>query len=312
MDTTELRESAFAALEKTISQEENDEILGSAIKSVSSLWRQDEAGHERVTELVESALSKGGDYARHAASELFGFDTLKLPPALLDTLIAHLLRVDPHKTGTLENLDFGIALMLEKGDQVKGGNFIEQLLLANPETLSIEPFDSVAAAIMRDGTLRNRLVTRWLLGGERVLCEAVHRLISRVGGKPIELEADPSELKPVDLPHVVFAAHKAIGYLFFQPISAISFLISLMHLATDDETLAALGQLLFDPLLVNYTGEPLQYVEQRTAGASKSVAVCLSNAVKHVESYLDDLRSVGTIRELHPGIAQREAYHRYR
>src|SRR5690606_27454599 len=74
-------------------------------------------------------------------------------------------------------------------------------------------------------------------------------------------------------------------------------------------TLAALGQLLFDPLLVNYTGEPLQYVEQRTAGASTSVAVCLSNAVKHVESYLDDLRSVGTIRELPPGRAQREAYH---
>lgn len=167
------------------------------------------------------------------------------------------------------------------------------------------------AAILGDAALRNRLITRWLLRGEPVLCEAVRELISNIGGNPIELEADSEELKPADLPHVIFAAHKAVGYLFFKPVSAISFLISLMRLASDDETLAALGQILFDPLLVNYTGEPREYVERRAGEEPERVAKTLSAAIKQVEHYLEGLRSVGTICELHPGIAQREAYHRY-
>lgn len=311
MDGPDLRETAFAALERTIAQEDDDEILGSAVKSLSSLMRQDEASHERVIPLIDRALSKGGDYVRHAASDLFAFDTLKLPPALVDTLIAHLLHVNPDNTGTLENLDFGIGHLLEKGDQAKGLDFLEQLLVANAEALSMKPFDSAAAAILKDTGLRNRAVTRWLLRGDRVLCEAAHAMISGVGGCPIKLEADPNELKPADLPHIVFAAHKAIGYLFFKPISAVSFLISLMGLTPDDETLAALAEILFDPLLVNYTGEPLEYVRQRAAGESKRVAKSLNAAIGQVEKYLDDLRSVGTIRELHPGVAQREAHYRY-
>ena len=311
LETSALLESVFESLERTIAEEDDDEILGSAVRSLSSLMRQDETSYERVATLVDRALTKGGDYARHAASALFGFDTLKLQPKLLDALIAHLLRVNPEKTGTLENLDFGIAHLLEKGDQEKGSDFLERLLLASPDKLCLKPFDSVTAAILGDTALRNRLVTRWLLRGEPVLCEAVRALITGVHGSPIELELDPDELEPADMLHIVFAARKAIGYLFFKPVSATSFVVSLMHLAPDDERLAALGQLLFDPLLINYTGEALEYVERRAAGGSERVAKALNNAIKQVEGYLEDLRAVGDIRELQPGVAQREAYHRY-
>lgn len=311
MGETELRMSALPALERTITEEDDDKILEYAIMSLSSLMRQSTAIHDRAIGGIDRALAKGGDYARHAASELVAFDTDILPAGLLDTLNTHLLRINPNNTGTLQNLDFGIAHLLENGEQLKGSKFLEELLLRNSNEVSLDSFKSSAGALLSDKPLRNRLVTLWLLRGEPVLCRAVRVLISSVHGNPLELEADPDELKPADRDHIIFAARKAIGYLFFSPVSAITFLISLMRLTSDDETLAALGQHLFDPLLVNYTGGPLRYVRERASREPEHVASTLSGAIGRVENYLEGLQDIGTLPELHPGVAQREAYHRH-
>jgi hypothetical protein len=111
-------------------------------------------------------------------------------------------------------------------------------------------------------------------------------------GDGLPLEIDPAELKPVDFVHTLFVARKTIGYLFMQPISATAVLISLMRHATDAEVLAELGALLFDPLLLNFTGKVRDYVVQQSDIESGKVKETLDKALKAVDDYLDDLRSV--------------------
>jgi len=109
----------------------------------------------------------------------------------------------------------------------------------------------------------------------------------------------------------VFLARKAIGYFFLEPVTAASILISLMRMSPDDKTLEQLGQLLFNPLLVNYTGSAQEYVEAQAPQETGKVKETLDRALGAIAAYLETLRGVPALAALHPGQAHREAYRRY-
>lgn len=160
------------------------------------------------------------------ASEIFGFHTGELPTALLDTLFVDLVRVKPANKGTWDNVDYGISHLLKNGDPEKAIQFLENLLLMHSGELTMDVFDSVAREILRNKALISKILTRWFLRGDRVLCEGVHTIIRAHHGDDMPLEIDPAELKPADSVHLLFV-----------------------------EVLTKLGALLFDPLLLNFTGK---------------------------------------------------------
>ena len=303
-------DSAFAALERSAAAGSDDQLLANVVWSSFGLLQRDKTRQDRVVALMANALTKGREYTLHAASELFGMYTSELPPSVVDVLLPHFRNVKSTSKGTLDNLDYGISHLLEKGDREKALRFLEDLLLAHPNELTLNAFDSAAHAIRSDSALLSKVLTRWFLRGDPVLCEGIHTIIAAHHGNNLTLEIDPAELRPSDLVHLLFAARKAVGYLFFQPISAASVVISLMRQAVDDKTLNELGALLFNPLLLNYTGSVHTYVVQRSEIESGKVKETLERALKAIDDYLRNLRSVGTLPALHPSEAQREAHHR--
>lgn len=306
-----MSDSAIAALERTATVEADDQILARLVKSTFMLLQQEKAQEQRIVTLLATAVAKGGELTLHAASEIFGFNTNDLTSALLDVLLEHLVRVKPTNKGTLNNIDYGIAHLLKNGTPDRPIQFLEGLLLAHPDELTMEIFDDSAREILSNKALVSKVLTRWFLRGNRVLCDGVRIIVSQNHHDGLTLEIDPSELQPADFVHVVFLARKAIGYLFMQQISAASVLVSIMRHTTDDETLNALGKLLFDPLLLNFTGKTREYIMQQSGGDSGKVKQAMDNALKAIDDYLSDLHSVGNLAALHPSEAQREAYHRH-
>lgn len=304
-------DSALVVLELIAAVETDDRILANTINSAFALLQREKSLESRAVALILTALSKGDEYTLYAISELFGFRTYKLPVSLLDALPAHLLRVKPAHRGTLDKIDYGISHLLKKGDFEKAIQFLEDLLLTHPNELSMGVFDSSAREILNNKALISKILTRWLLRGDRALCSAVHVIVGTHHGKDLPLEIDPTELKPTDLVCIFFVARKAIGYLFMQPISVASILISLMRLTSDDEVLTGLGAMLFDPILLNFTGKARDYVMQQSEIESGKIKQVIDNALKAVDDYLEDLRSVGSLAALQPGEAQREAYYRH-
>jgi hypothetical protein len=304
-------DSALAVMERSAMAETDDQILAGIVKSAFALFQQSKAQDPRVVALIVTALSKGGEYTLHAASEVFGFYTGELTTMLRDTLCVHLLRVKSTNNGTLDNIDDGIAHLLRNGDPEKAIQFLEDLLLTHSDELSMEAFDSAAREIRRNKALISKVLTRWFLRGDRVLGDGVYTIIGAHHGNDLPLEIDPAELKPADSLHILFIARKAVGYLFRKPISAATVLISLMRNTTDDEVLAKLGALLFDPLLLNFTGKAREYVVQQSGLESIKVKATIDQALKTIDNYLADLGSIGNLAALHPGETQREAYHRH-
>jgi hypothetical protein len=303
-------DSAFAALERSAGVESDDQILAAVVKSAFALWLRDKSSEDRAVTLITSALSKGSEYTLHAASEVFGFHASELSPSLVNLLPPYLVHVKPENNRTVDNIDLGLSQLLKNADSDRAIQFLEDLLLTHPGKLALKSFNSTVTQIQSNKALFNKVMTRWFLRGDPALCEGVHTMAAAHHGNNLRLEIDPAELKSTDLVHVMFVARKALGYLFFQPVSAASVLNSLMRHAANDEILRGLGDLLFDPLLLNYTGSVRGYVAAQAALESGKVKETLDSSLKAIDDYLETLGSVGTLPALHPSEAQREAYYR--
>ena len=60
-----------------------------------------------------------------------------------------------------------------------------------------------------------------------------------------------------------------------------------------------------------FTGKAREYVVQQSGLESIKVKATIDQALKAIDNYLEDLRSVGNLAALHPGETQREAHHRH-
>ena len=312
-----LCESAIVCLERSYSKETDDHLLGNLIKSAFRLYKHDKSQYERIIDLINRALSKDrtlselGDYTLYAASELFCLDFGELPESLLDILLNHLRCVSYEHKGTLRNIDYGLVNLLKRADPSKGIEFLEAVLLANPDDILLEIFDGVIHEICRNNNLFSKLLTKWFLLGDRVLCEGISTVVKNTINQNMQLEVNKSELISTDQVHIIFLARKVIGYLFFRPVTAASVIISLMHNTTEDETLRELGTILYDPLLLNLPGEIKDYLIKQKEIKSGKIKSMLETALRTFDEYLVNLKSAGVIPELHPTQAQREAHHRY-
>lgn len=264
-----------------------------------------------MTTLIDNTLAKGDEYTLHAVSAILGLSAKEIPTPLLDVILGHLKRVKPTNKGTLDNIDFGIATLLQSAPTEQALRFLEDFLLLHEGELTIKVFENTASEIVTNTILLSRVTTRWFLNGARVLCESVHDIGEQLHNGPLLIEIDAAELPIKDSTHIVFIARKAIGYFFFRPVTAVSILISLMRAAPDDETLEYLGELLFDPLLVNYAGSAQEHVETQTLQETAKVRQTLNKALVAIAAYLETLRAIPALDALHPGEACREAYRRH-
>jgi len=303
-------ELAMAALEENVRHEADDQALASAITAAFSLFEQNKAHIERATVLIDSALSKGGDVALHAASEILGSDSANVPDAMLDALLSHLPRTKPVNLGTLRNIDYGIAALLESTRAGRAIELWESLLLAHSNKPKGHRFDNAARTVCQSPSLTSRVFTRWFLRGDKPLCECALFIAEVARDRPMHPEVDPTEFGENTPVRVVFLARKAIGFLIFRPVCIVSLLISLMRFTQSQEARDELANLLFDPVIINYPGSARAYVEAQFAVETGPAKEALGEVVNQANEYDSALSSIGRLPELHPSETQRQTHNR--
>ena len=93
-------------------------------------------------------------------------------------------------------------------------------------------------------------------------------------------------------------------------MTAASIVLSLVEYTEDDETKKALTKLLFDPLLINYTGKVGDYLKEQADHENDSIGKACEESLAALDRYLGEL-STDEIPELHPSQSQQEDYHRH-
>ena len=307
-------EKALVCLELAVSKEKDDDLLASSIRSAFSLYEHNKSQIDRITGLISNALLRGEDHTLHVAADILASNCNELPEPLLEILLSYLLCIKAENKGTLSKIDYGLVKFFQQEDTNKAIQFLESLLLANSNSLSLDIFQSFTREIYesKNNTL-SRLLTRWFLKGNRVLCEGIHTIVRHASNGNRLLSIEKSELNSFDPIHIISFARKSIGYLFFYPVTAASILISLIeYIPKDkDQLIVELRNLLFDPLLINYPGKVGSYLNQQRENESEQVKKVVEVVLKDLESYWSDLESTGEIPELHPTQTQRNTYQKH-
>jgi hypothetical protein len=94
--------------------------------------------------------------------------------------------------------------------------------------------------------------------------------------------------------------------LFFSPVAAASFLISLMR----GGVVEPIKQLLLDPLLLNYTGSVRELLQRRIGSETGEVLEALRECLERIDAYLTAVGTASGIKELRMSEGQQAIYNR--
>lgn len=302
-------EAVYAALERACDSETDDTLLAAIATTAASMIQHDTSVGARLIELIDSAITKGDEQTVHAASSLLAMVDKHMPDELLDKLLLHLKRVNAEHKGTIDEIDHAMHRLISLGKADIAIHIIEDLIAG--KDLNPNAFDSVLHDIQRDQALLNKAVTRWLLNGNAALCRNAAFLVGGGHGANLPAEVDAAEINTADVHEMIFLARKVCGYFFMNPVSAASMLLSLLQLAQDDATRTRTGELLLNPILINYPGEARTFISDNKGACTAEAKEVIRRIDVALEEYFDALRSIDEIPELYPSAAQREAYHRH-
>lgn len=208
---------------------------------------------------------------------------------------------DPTFPRITHALDMAMTSLLATphGDLVM--DFLTDLLAPHDTRFDLDQFGSIKHELITGRRERLfQLLVRWLLSCSSSLGNSTHKLLTtgeRVG--PFDTSTSEMGLSAGD--HILLA-YKALGWLFTHEVITASILVASLR-GCDTATAERIGELLFDPLLINYRGEACSYLKTITSDDAAYGPV--KRALEKSDEYIAGLKIKQPIKELWPSEYQR-------
>lgn len=246
----------LSLLEEIVKETQPIHIQANIFNSSVSLGKKSDTLWYRVNLILKALLKDQEPLVLIESSRTAMFD---IPQSTLDLIINSLQNTKIENPYILGNIDH-LLVKLSSNSQTDLADSLVEALLLNNSDLEITQFDSFSYYLLNENKDNlNRILTKWFLSSETNLCRAIPDLVSGKERGRLELSFDFSQLKGNE-DHPIVVARKAIGWLFTFPVTVSSLLlsiykeVSLVHKKQIEE-------LLFEPLLLSYTGKLKRYFE---------------------------------------------------
>ncbi|MCF3947346.1 hypothetical protein [Acidiphilium iwatense] len=269
---------------------------------------------EIVGSMTETAAVSGQPELLTACCNFITLAGNNVRSALLPHLLKALQSLDIEESGACSAADTALYSLLTHGRQDEALASLETLLQMSNVEDSLELLGSTAHYLSQgaanskdDGKLLQTVICKWLLTGNERLCAGARSLLNLTGNQRFVFDFDPGNLN-WSAKRTLYLARKAIGWLMPHGTAPASFLVCLLHHSNADAG-RELGELLFDPLLINYplaTREYLEAVQPSLPDAAKSQ---MGTVLARETSYREGINEVGFVPELQPTERQRWIEH---
>lgn len=302
--TTEARETAVAAL-TAAAPTADDNSLGHILTAICEITRAHPEIAPQAASLINASIAQVGDQAIHQLSLELMFHGEELGPEIVESLTAIMHKVPMASQGTLTNIDAAASKLINHKRLDEALALVSPLIAAHDALTSMETLDGTSFALRQlpPGHLA-QVVMGWLLSAERNLGAATMALAGdHHGGAPLIVDIGDTALALDDADRILLA-HRAVGWLFIHSITAASLLLGLLKGASEVATHAILD-ILFDPLLINYSGELAEWLTERAKTAAEPEQAAIANLLTRLEAYIGGLRKAGRIKELRPSERER-------
>jgi hypothetical protein len=251
-------------------------------------------------DVVRLSTRTPGPFCVHQSTQLLWDVKACRSPELIEILMVCVAHVDPSNKGTIDLLDLALERLLDEGNGSSAIGLLRSLLLRTDGTFEVEAYDGFARSLVKNVKALSELVVAWFCSGEPRLCSAVSAFLKRPGDDTVILDVDFKECSETQ---IYFVCRKSIGYMFLQPVTAGSVLVSALR-RSPEKLADAIVDLLFEPMLINYGGDLRRYL--KTIPADDLAQVGVQKALERHTAYLKGLETAGTIPELHPSEYRRQ------
>jgi hypothetical protein len=258
----------------------------------------------QLIRLADLVLSYGGDIVLHEAATILAFNFENLPVELIEPMLTALRGLNPDNKGTIEHLDWGLQHLVQKGQPDRARLLLEHLL-CREDGVTLEQFDAVTNQLITGGgAVLEDWVVEWLRMGDAVLCKEMDEHLFGAGSDEFTFNIDFRRFALEDAEYG-FIARKAIGSFFLKARIMASILVSLVRSAPAD-AVDEIEELLIDPILVNYSGVARDYLQPIAEDENDPAARVAQSALDGLAQYIEGLRSIGSVPELHPSERERQ------
>lgn len=304
LTTPQAQETAIAAL-VVAAPTADDNNLGHILTAICEIARVHTGMVPQAVALINASMAQVGDQAIHQLSLELMFHADDLAPEIVAGMIAIMHKVSIVNQGTLTNIDAAAGKLIDHSRLDEALALITPLIAAHDALTSMETLDGTSYALLRlpRGQLA-QVILGWLLSLDSNLGAATLALVGDYQGDgPLAIEVGDTALALDDADRILLA-HRAIGWLFTRSITAASLLLGLLNGASESAA-RAIVDILFDPLLINYSGELAEWLTERAKDAPAPEKALITDILGRLEVYISGLRRGGRIRELRPSERER-------
>ncbi|HEY0113059.1 MAG TPA: hypothetical protein VGB59_07875 [Allosphingosinicella sp.] len=304
LSTSEGRQQAAEAL-SAAAPAADDNSLGHILTAMCEIARAHPDMSADAATLIIASAPQAGDQAIHQLSLEFMFHGEELPAEIVAGLTAIMHKVRIANQGTLEHIDAAGGKLVTHKRLDEALALITPLISAHDELTSLETLDAFSYALLQlPPDQLAQVVIGWLLSPDPNLGRATMSLVgAHHGDKSLILQLDGATL---DLPDAdrILLAHRTIGWLFIHPITAASLVVGLLD-GAGDAAAKVIADILFDPLLINFSGGLGDWLAERANDGSDPVQPVLTDLLARLEAYIEGLRRTGRIKEFRPSERER-------
>lgn len=296
-DPAKIRE-AIQVLEPFVSNVADDNVRANALFAAFDVLKKHN-DIDTASRLAIAAAKEPGPSTLHSIAHVVWLHHSSLSAQALQIALVALERVQSEHLGTVRILDMGLHRLLGTKDEALVLNFLSIKL--REEKLTFENFQTTASELRRNNPQRlYELIVRWFLSGSIALCDNVSDLVPIDEKRPFDTSIQPLGLTSVQQ---IFLCRKAIGFLFVRPVPCCSIIVSVLR-GGDKDAKEPVTDLLFDPLLLSYSGGVVDYL--KGIGADDPAHAAIQIALNKHEAYFAGLERTGLIREMHSSDYQRD------
>ena len=171
------------------------------------------------------------------------------------------------------------------------------------KTPELSQFHNFCERAWEESENTGQLFSDWLSSGQFYLCQFLVDMVSGGSGRKNHIVNISQSRLPDDSIDQIFLARKCVGFLWLHEVTAASILLSIVKngkkLAREEAE-----ELLYNPLLLSYSGDLRIYLEENRGSSSKRISTTVEKLLKMHEAYLTGLKSARNLVEFIPANEQ--------
>ncbi|MDP9580864.1 UNVERIFIED_ORG: hypothetical protein J2791_000145 [Burkholderia contaminans] len=295
--------STLDALLESVDYMEDDGLLAAALVATVNLHsRAPGIAVETVVKIIDRTRVAGGKLAHSQAAQMIVQKGKNAHDSVQQALLVTCYAISPSDVDSIHGLDFVAYTLARRGEFEQAEALVRHFIERGEDKISAEQFGSFFREYTKNENNGAMLLLAWLGSESYALRNAAQEVVGTMyNNEPPIFDVDaPSQSSA----NAVYLARKVVGYLFVYPVTAASLLMCILKTCQDDDA-KEIAELLFDPLLLNFSGSVAEYLGQVKDRGEHPWLQHVSDALSRLEQYISALNKVGVLKELAPSERQR-------